>query len=64
MSLRLDPRGLRSIEQVVADLNRTAAQLSPIDPRAAKIAKMIQDLRRIEGENLARSGSPPTKPVR
>jgi hypothetical protein len=64
MSLRLDPRGLRSIEQVVADLNKTAAQLSPTNPRAAKIAKMIQDLRRIEGENMARSGSPPAKPMR
>lgn len=64
MSLRLDPHGLRSIEQVVADLNKTAAQLSPADPRAAKIAKMIRDLQRFEGENLARSGSPPTKPVR
>lgn len=64
MSLRLDPRGLRSIEQVVIDLNKTVAQLSPADPRAAKIAKMIQDLQSIGDENLARSGSPPTKPMR
>jgi len=64
MSLRLDPRGLRSIEQVVIDLNKTVAQLSPADPRAAKIAKMIRDLQSIGDENSARSGSPPTKPMR
>jgi len=62
MSLRLDPRGLRSIEQVVADLGKTAALLGPTDPRAARIAKMIRELQKIEGENLVRSGSHSTTP--
>jgi len=48
MSLRLDPRGLRSIEQVIADLGQTAGQLSPTDPRASKIATMIEELREID----------------
>jgi len=63
MSLHLDPRGLRSIEQVVAYLQKIAAQLSPSEPRTAKIATMIQDLQKIEGEKLARSGSHPKKPA-
>jgi len=61
MSLHLDPRGLRSIEQVIADLTKTADQLSPTDPRAAKIAEMIRELRKIEAEHPA--GSRVTKPV-
>ena len=48
MSLRLDPRGLRSIEQVIADLSEAAAQLRPADPRFSKLTEMIQGLREIE----------------
>lgn len=57
MSLRLDPRGMRSIAQVIADLTNTADQLSPNDPRAAKIAEMIRGLQKIEAENAGTSGS-------
>ena len=54
MSLRLDPRG-RSIKQVIADLTKTADQLRPTDPRAAKLAEMIRGLQKIEAENPASS---------
>jgi hypothetical protein len=47
MSLRLDPRGLRSIDQVIADLSDAAAQLRPDDPRFAKLTEMIRSLREI-----------------
>ena len=64
MPLHLDPQGLRSIEQVIADLTETADKLSPTDPRAAKIAEMIRELRIIEAERPARgSGSDAANPM-
>jgi hypothetical protein len=47
MSLRLDPRGLRSIDQVITDLSDAAAQLRPDDPRFAKLTEMIRGLQEI-----------------
>ena len=47
MSLRLDPRGLRSIDQVIADLSDAAAQLRPDDPRFCKLTEMIRGLQEI-----------------
>jgi hypothetical protein len=44
MPLRHDPQRLRSIEQFIVDLTKTAARLGPTDPRAGKIGAMIRGL--------------------
>ena len=62
MSFRPDPKGSRTIEQAIADLEEVAEQLSPIDRhRARKISEMIRDLREYEMSRRVSKTRPPTK---
>jgi hypothetical protein len=53
MSFRPDPKGVRSIDEAIADLAGIAARLFPTEPRAIRIAEMIRSLLEIKAEREA-----------